>query len=72
MALPTFDAMLRPLLLLATEGELTRRVAETAMGEHFALTSEERSLRIPSGVSTVVGNRSGWAMTFLTKARLIE
>lgn len=41
------------------------------MAEHFALTQEERIERIPSGGSTLVGNRAGWAMTFLTKGALI-
>jgi restriction system protein len=41
------------------------------MAEHFALTADERLQRIPSGASTLVGNRAGWAMTFLTKGALI-
>lgn len=42
------------------------------MEEHFHLTPKEREARIPSGGSTVVANRTGWAMTWLTKGRLIE
>lgn len=38
----------------------------------FALSSAEAEQKIPSGFSTVIGNRTGWAMTFLTKAGLIE
>lgn len=71
MPIPTFDLMLRPLLALACQGPLTRRAAEPAMADHFGVSPEDRTLRIPSGGSTVVGNRAGWAMTFLTKAGLI-
>jgi restriction system protein len=72
MAIPTFDKMFRPLLEMATAQPLTRRIATTAMAQHFKLTPDECSDRIPSGNSTFVENRAGWAMTFLTKAELIE
>ena len=41
------------------------------MEEFFELTPAERDARIPSG-ATVVANRTGWAMTYLTKGGLIE
>ncbi len=72
MSVPTFDQLLRPILALAAEGEISRRSAADAMADRFNLSDEEREARIPSGSSTYIGNRSGWAMTFLTKARLIE
>lgn len=71
MPVPTYDLMLRPLLQLATQQDITRRIAEQAMRQHFHLTDEEMARRIPSGGSSVVANRSGWAMTHLTKAGLI-
>ncbi len=72
MAVPTYDLMMRPLLELATQQDVTRRIAEHAMRDHFQLTDEEMALRIPSGTSGVVANRAGWAMTHLTKAALIS
>jgi len=72
MPIPTFDKMLHPLLAMAIEQPLTRRIATEAMEQHFKLTSDECAARIPSGNSTFVQNRAGWAMTFLTKAGLIE
>lgn len=72
MPIPTFDKMLQPLLELSTREEITRRGATRAMEDHYDLSPEERSARIPSGASTFVANRTGWAMTFLTKAGLIE
>jgi len=71
MAVPTFDQVLRPLLTLAAERPITRRTATEAMSAHFALSDTDQLLRIPSGASTLVANRTGWAMTFLTKAALI-
>ncbi|MBM3773445.1 MAG: restriction endonuclease [Acidimicrobiia bacterium] len=72
MAVPTYDLMMRPLLELATQQDITRRIAQQAMRQHFHLTDEEMTLRVPSGTSSVVANRAGWAMTYLTKAGLIE
>ncbi len=71
MPIPTFEKMLRPLLDLATKEDLTRSTATVAMEDHFQLTPDERSARIETG-ATYVRNRTGWAMTFLTKGRLIE
>jgi restriction system protein len=70
--IPTFDKMLDPLLALAGKEPLTRVKATEAMEQHFNLTKDERTARIPSGQSTFVRSRAGWAMTFLTKAGLIH
>ncbi len=72
MAIPTYDKLLRPLLSLSTKERITRKTATVAMIAEFGLTPEEARERIPSGASTYIANRAGWAMTFLTKARLIE
>ena len=72
MPIPTFDKMFDPLLALAIEGPLTRQTAAQAMRENFDLTEQEWTTRIPSGHSTYVRNRAGWAMTYLSKAGLIE
>ena len=52
--------------------DITRRTATAAIAEQLGLTEAEMERRIPSGASTTIGNRAGWAMTYLTKARLIE
>lgn len=64
--------MLRPILELATTNEISRRTATEKMVDHFHLTVAEREVRVPSGAATLMRNRAGWAMTFLTKGRLIE
>lgn len=72
MSIPKLDVLLRPILALSAEGTITRVSATESMNEHFALSKEDREVRIPSGGSTYVRNRVGWAMTFLTKGGLIE
>lgn len=69
--IPTFDQFLRPILALAALGQVTRRSIQPLLAEQFKLTGADLLLRIPSGSSTILANRSGWAMTFLTKAGLI-
>ncbi len=71
MAIPTFEMMLRPILAMATQESITRIGVTAAMEDHFNLSQEEREARIQTG-ATYVRNRAGWAMTFLTKAGLIE
>ena len=61
-----------PLLALAAKGPITRKASAEIISDHFQLSQEDREARIPSGNSTSVRNRIGWAMTFLTKATLIE
>jgi restriction system protein len=71
MAMPTFEECFRPVLELAVKEEITRRSAASAMCDHFKLTPQEREKMLPSGQG-VVSSRTGWAMTYLTKAELIE
>ena len=72
MPIPKYDEMLRPVLSLAVDKAITRREAGAAMADHYELSEEERKERLPSGSATTVSNRAGWAMTFLTKGKLIE
>lgn len=70
MPIPTYDRLFRPILELATHESITRRSATEAMIKLHALTAEEIAHRLPTGGSSIA-NRTGWAMTFLTKAGLI-
>lgn len=63
--------MMRPILAIAAKGEITRRSIAHQVSEYYKLTPAERAQTIPSGAE-VVHNRAGWAMTFLTKAGLLE
>jgi restriction system protein len=71
MPIPTYEQMLRPILAVAAMQDITRRDVTGTIADHFKLSEQEREQRIPSGQSTYVRNRVGWAMTFLTKAALI-
>ena len=70
--IPTFDQLMRPILVLAAQGKISRVAMTQAMVKEYRLSEEEANKRIPSGGSTYIGNRVGWAMTFLTKAGLIS
>ena len=72
MPIPTFDQLLRPILELSTREDVTRKSAAVSMIEEFSLSEEQAEQRIPSGGSTFIGNRAGWAMSHLTKGGLIE
>lgn len=71
MAIPTYDKLFRPILELAARESITRTTANDHVIRHFALTPAEMDQRLASG-GTTIRNRTGWAMTFLTKASLIE
>ncbi len=70
MPIPPFHRLLRPVLQLAAGEDITRRSAIDAMIQQLRLTPEEAEQRLPSG-KLVIGDRAGWAMSFLTKAGLI-
>src|SRR3954453_3843102 len=72
MPIPDYQACFAPILRLAAAGTVSRASATEALSEQFALTPAERQEKIPSGVTTYIRNRVGWAMTYLTKAGLIE
>lgn len=71
MAIPTYDKLFRPVLAMAAHEPITRTSANEEMTRQFKLTSAEIDQKLASGGSTF-RNRTGWAMTFLTKAGLIE
>ena len=70
--IPTFDKLLRPILALAAERQITRRETEQWVIQQFKIPPVEAASKIPSGGSTVTYNRTAWAMTFLTKGGLIS
>ncbi len=73
MAIPKYDEMMLPLLQLLGDGqEHHQRDLAARLGDHFALTDEERNLMLPSTQSTYLRNRQGWAGFHLRKAGLVE
>jgi len=72
MALPTYQQVFRPILELASRGDISRQSIVEPMSDLFGVSADDRVKTIPSGFSTVMQSRTGWAMTYLTKGGLIE
>ena len=72
MAIPDFQAVMRPVLQSVGDGE-PRSLADVRdiVKDVFGLTDEEKRVRLPSGHQTVINNRTGWARTYLNKAGLL-
>src|SRR5205823_2354793 len=61
MAIPTYDEITLPLLRILSDGkEYQRKELPPLVADHFKLTEEERNLKLPSGQSTYIKNRTGW------------
>jgi restriction system protein len=72
VAIPNFQALMRPLLELhADDGEKTQGELREALAEALGLTQEELAERIPSGTARRFVNRVAWASTHMTQAGLI-
>jgi restriction system protein len=73
MPIPDYQTVMLPLLrFLRDAKEHSLGEAVDAIADHFKLPPEERQQLLPSGASTVIGNRVGWARTYMKKAGLIE
>ena len=73
MAIPTYQAIMRPLLDVCLDGQphrLQDLIAELA--GVFDLSAEERAAQLPSGFQRVFTNRVAWACTYLQKAGVLE
>ncbi len=73
MAIPDYQTIMRPLLETCSDGKEHRiRDLIEVVGDIFKVSADERAQMIPSGSSTTLGNRVGWARTYLKKAGLLE
>lgn len=72
MAIPDYQTLMLPVLLLAAEGE--KRVADVVdrIADKFGLSQEEREELLPSGRQRVLHNRIHWAKFYMSKAGLIS
>lgn len=73
MAIPDYQTLMLPLLKILADGKehLLRDLVQK-LADQFELTEEERRQLLPSGVSTTIGSRVGWAKTYLYKAKLLD
>jgi restriction system protein len=71
--IPDYQTVMLPLLrLLADQKERPMSAAVDAISREFSLSSDECQALLPSGTSTVIGSRVGWARTYLKKAGLVD
>lgn len=72
MPVPTYEALMLPVLRGAATGP--RRIPELAedVASELGLTLEEREALLPSGRQRLLHNRLHWAKFYMTKAGLIE
>jgi restriction system protein len=73
MAIPDYQDFMLPLLQAVSDGNDYRvRNVTGQLADTLGLTQEERQQLLPSGQQTYLGNRIGWASTYLKKAGLLE
>lgn len=66
MSIPDYQEFMLPLLKLLDGGRvITIGDARKELAAHFQLTDEEKARPLPSGRSTYLSNRVGWARTYL-------
>lgn len=72
MAIPDYQSLMLPLLLLAADGqEHSIREAREHLAAGLKLTEDEREELLPSGRQPVFDNRVAWAKTYLQQAELL-
>lgn len=73
MAVPDYQSFMRPTLEVLSGGEtLTKRDLRERAADLLGLSPEDRRELLPSGSQPSYSNRSGWAVTYLTKAGALE
>jgi len=73
MAVPKYDELMKPLLVVVSDGETYKMKDVTALlAEQLNLSSDDLAEMLPSGRQTVFKNRVGWAKTYLKKAGLLD
>lgn len=73
MAVPKYDELTKPLLVMVNDGRTYKmKDITTMLAQQLGLSSADLSEMLPSGRQTVFKNRVGWAKTYLLKAGLID
>lgn len=73
MAIPGYQEFMYPFLKQLEDGkDYELQELYVKLANHFTLTPEEISQKLPSGKQTVLVNRIGWTRTYLYKAGLID
>lgn len=62
-----------PVLQALSDGtERHRRALADMMADHFNLSPEERTKLLPSGKAPVIRSRTGWALSYMKQAGLVQ
>jgi restriction system protein len=73
VAIPDFQTIMRPILILVSDGSIRRsRDIKTAIADEFDLSEDERAELLPSGKQRMIDNRVAWSLTHLVQAGLLE
>jgi restriction system protein len=73
MSIPDFQSVMLPLLKAIGDcQEHVMRNVTKNIADRFNLSEEERQEMLPSGQTTLIANRVGWAKTYLKNAGLLE
>jgi restriction system protein len=72
MPIPTFDALMLPVLKRCSEQTWVMKDLITRIADDLGLTAEERAQQIPSNSAPLIASRVHWAKTFLKQAALLD
>lgn len=73
MAIPEFQSFFYPFLKLSSDkNQHSLSEVREFMTEHFALTDEDKSEKVPSGTQSKFDNRIYWTKSYFAKAKLIN
>ncbi len=73
VSVPDFQSCMLPFLRFLSDGkDRTKREVVESIAKHFELSDADRAAQIPSGKQSLIGNRVGWARTYLSKAGLVR
>ena len=73
MAIPKYQDMMYPIMeIIHHQSPIHINEIIKELKVIFSISDEEMSEMLPSGKSTYVKNRAGWAVTYLKKARLLD
>jgi restriction system protein len=73
MSVPDYQAILLPLMQLASDGkEHSFRESIEYAAKFLKISDDDRKTLLPSGTQSTFDNRVGWAKTHLLKAKLLE
>src|SRR5436309_95815 len=75
MAVPDYQTFMLPVLRYAAgrpNDDIPMKDLLDAMAKEFRLSDSDLREMLPSGVSTTLGSRVGWACTYLKKAGVLQ